>query len=144
MNKTLHILHADDDLEDRWIFQEGVEHFDPGARLTQFEDGAQLLQYVRSRRPDPEVAYAIVCDMQMPLTGGLDVLTGVKGLAGWQEAPVVILSTSSLTEHVHACLHQGALAFYTKPDTFLESRKVIGEILSRCKKHVAAVSLQPG
>ena len=132
-HKLLHILHADDDEEDRWIFQDGLNECDATIRLTQFGDGSDLLQYIEKVKPDSATLYAIICDMQMTFTGGLGVLTKLKLLPDWSKAPVIIFSTSSMAEDIRICMNEGAQAFYSKPSTFLESRQVISEIVWLCK-----------
>lgn len=135
MNKALHILHADDDEEDRWIFQDGLTENDPAICLTQFEDGLYLLAYLGTLQPDPNTQYAIVCDMQMPNVNGLDVLSRIKQLPVWTKVPFIIFSTSSLTGDIQKCMDSGASAFYSKPNTFPENLRVINEIMLYCKQH---------
>jgi CheY-like chemotaxis protein len=135
MNKALHILHADDDAEDRWIFQDGLTENDPAIRLTQFDDGLHLLAYMKALQPDQQIQYAIICDMQMPNLTGLDVLTRVKSSPTWKNIPFIIFSTSSLVEDIRKCMDSGALAFYSKPNTFPENLRIISEMILCCKKN---------
>lgn len=133
MERILHILHADDDEEDRWIFQEGLTEYDASIKLTQFEDGQLLLQYMENMQPDSSTLYAIICDMQMTFVGGLGVLSQIKLIHSWAHVPVIIFSTSSLVEDIRSCIKEGALAFYSKPGTFSESRHIISDMVCQCK-----------
>lgn len=135
MNKALHILHADDDEEDRWIFQDGLTENDATVRLTQFDDGRHLLAYIETLQIDQHTQYAIICDMKMPNVSGLDVLARIKSLPVWKDVPFIIFSTSSLVEDIRKCMDGGALAFYSKPNTFPENLRVISEMVLRCKQH---------
>lgn len=129
MEKPFHILHADDDEEDRWIFRDGLTEYDPAIRLTQFEDGIHLLKYIETAPQDTHTHYAIVCDMKMPFLGGLDVLSQVKQIPAWKTIPFIIFSTSSLAQDIRNCMDKGALAFYTKPNTFSDNRLIIKEMI---------------
>ncbi|ANE51798.1 response regulator [Flavisolibacter tropicus] len=135
LNKVLHILHADDDAEDRWIFQDGLTEYDATIGLTQFEDGCHLLTYIETLQPDAHTQYTIVCDMQMPNMSCLDVLSRIKQLHVWKEVPFIIFSTSSLIEDIQKCMGSGALAFYSKPNTFAENLRVISEMILRCRQN---------
>jgi CheY-like chemotaxis protein len=141
MERVLHILHADDDEEDRWIFQDGVNDCNPTIQLTQFEDGLHLLKYIQTIQPDPKTLYAIICDMQMPLMDGVGVLSQVKAMPGWRAVPFIIFSTSSFIEDIRQCMNKGALAFYTKPVTFPDCQRIIKEMIQCCQKQVASTQL---
>lgn len=141
MNKALHILHADDDDEDRWIFQDGLTENDPTISLTQFEDGYHLLTYLETLQPDPCTQYAIVCDMQMPNVNGLGVLGRIKQFPVWKEVPFIIFSTSSLTGDIRKCMDNGASAFYSKPNTFPENLLIIKEMVLHCRQHTLSTTI---
>ena len=138
MEKILHILHADDDEEDRWIFQDGISKCDPTITLAQFEDGLHLLKHIETLQPDPTTVYAIVCDMQMPFIDGIGVLSQVKAMPVCKEMPFVIFTTSSLIEDTLNCMNKGALAFYSKPNTFPDSQQIIQEMVRCCRQHTAS------
>lgn len=141
MDRILHILHADDDGEDRWIFQDGLSNCDPAINLTQFEDGLHLLKHIETLQLHPKIIYAIVCDMQMPFIGGLGVLSQVKEMPIWKEMPFFIFTTSSLTEDVQSSMNKGAMGFYSKPNTLTDSQQVIKEMVCRCWQYAASKQL---
>lgn len=138
MKRPLHLLHADDDEEDRWIFQDGVNTYDTGIALTQFDDGLYLLEHLETLQQDPETMYAIVCDMQMTFVGGIGVLSQVKAMPAWKEVPFIIFTTSSLKEDIHHCMNKGAMAFYSKPNTLWESQRMIEDMIRCCQKQAGS------
>jgi CheY-like chemotaxis protein len=73
--------------------------------------------------------------MKMPFMGGLDVLSQIKQMPTWEAVPFIIFSTSSLVQDIRNCMDKGALAFYTKPNTFPETRLIINEMILGCKDH---------
>jgi two-component system KDP operon response regulator KdpE len=71
------------------------------------DTGEEGLKVAASGRPD-----AVVLDLGLPGSGGLDV---VRGIRGWSQVPIVILSVrESETEKV-AALDAGADDYVTKP-----------------------------
>ncbi|TCJ13963.1 response regulator [Flaviaesturariibacter flavus] len=132
MQSTFHIFHADDDPEDRWLFEDVLKQCDPGVRLTQFEDGDYLLRHLQSGAPEFGTTPIVVCDMQMPLAGGAMVLRSIRNIKGWEKTPVIIFTTSSFYEDVRFCLQEGALAFFTKPNTVMECVNVARKMLDCC------------
>lgn len=136
MYKPLHVLHADDDTEDRWFFREGILEVDAAILLTQFEDGTDLLHYLQGATPATPEVHLIVCDMQMNQMGGIGLLEAIKKMDAWKHIPVVIFSTSSFERDIHHCLSKGAAAFFSKPGTYAENLLVIRQMLRQ-------YSLQP-
>ncbi|GAB4093726.1 response regulator [Flaviaesturariibacter terrae] len=128
IRRTLHILHADDDADDRWIFEDGLKQCGD-LLLTQFDDGEPLLEYIRKLGASLAGSIAVICDMQMRRLGGVDVLQQVKQIPGCEKIPVIIFSTSSFSEDIRVCMEKGALGFYSKPNTVHESMRVIGSMI---------------
>ena len=106
----LHILHADDDEEDRFIFRDGVREVDEKIKLVQLEDGHSLIRYLSEVKDPDELPCVIVSDMKMPLTDGTEVLRIIRKHPEWHHIPVVILSTSSTDYDRNISLDLGATA----------------------------------
>jgi CheY-like chemotaxis protein len=131
MHNHLNVLHADDDAEDRWLFREGIREVDSSISLTQFEDGSSLLDYLVQDVSQAMTGHLIICDMQMPLVGGIRLLETIKQPGPWMDTPVIIFSTSSYERDIQECLSKGAAAFFTKPSTHSENLSVIRQMISR-------------
>lgn len=113
------ILIVDDDADDRELITD--------AFINQGIDGVYAL-------PDPETVFSflqeikedfylprlIVTDLNMPGISGFDLLKSLKTISRYQHIPVVILSTSSVSDHIDQCLACGAKDFITKPDAYNE------------------------
>ena len=130
MHNRLHVLHADDDAEDRWLFREGILEVDATVALEQFEDGSDLLHYLTRLAPAVPVVHLIICDMQMNQMGGIRLLEIIKANDAWKTVPVIIFSTSSFERDVQHCLAKGAAAFFSKPGTYSDNLAVIRKMLS--------------
>lgn len=136
MHNSLHVLHADDDAEDRWLFREGIREVDSSVLLTQFEDGKDLFDFLVGTSADSLAVHLIICDMQMPQMGGIGFLEAIRQLEVWKDTPVIIFSTSSFERDVKQCLARGAAAFFSKPGTHSENLAVIQKMITHCSLQV--------
>ncbi|TCZ72219.1 response regulator [Flaviaesturariibacter aridisoli] len=135
--RNLHILHADDDADDRWLFEDGLRQCGCHT-LLQFDDGEPLLNYIRGLGPAAAQSVAVICDMQMRRMGGVEVLCRVRELPGWEQTPVMIFSTSSFSEDIRTCLENGATGFYSKPNTLQESVRIIRDMIDTVNARLPA------
>src|SRR5688572_5453522 len=94
--RKLHILLADDDKEDYYLFKEALKQLDPTVQLTHVEDSVQLLKYLE----EVEVPDVIVLDVHMPYKPVLESLADIKTNEKYQHLPVIIFSTSGDKETI--------------------------------------------
>jgi CheY-like chemotaxis protein len=134
MEIKIHILHADDDPEDRWLLKDGLQEIDPNIQLTQFADGVEIMDFLNRLTPGSTPVHAIICDMQMPLMGGASLLNNIKKSAQWKHLPVIIFSTSSSRFDHNLSIENGAAAFFSKPSTYAENLAILNEIIMFFKK----------
>ncbi len=122
-DRSITILMADDDPDDRLMAQEALEE----ARLTNalcfVEDGEQLLDYLRRTGPyaDPETSPRpglILLDLNMPRKDGREALREIKADPELRRIPVVVLTTSKAEEDILRTYDLGVNSFITKPVTF--------------------------
>ncbi|MEN0036898.1 MAG: response regulator [Cellvibrio sp.] len=122
-NKTLIILMADDDADDRLLAQEAMHESRVLNDLHFVEDGVQLLNYLRgdgdyhdrTRYPMPGL---ILLDLNMPKMDGREALAQIKADPRLRRIPVVILTTSKAEEDKMKGYDLGAASYITKPVTF--------------------------
>ena len=72
--RKLHILLADDDKEDFYLFKEALKQLDPTVTLTHVEDSIQLIKYLA----DVDMPDVIVLDVHMPYKPVLESLSDIK------------------------------------------------------------------
>lgn len=128
-----HIIYVDDDDEDRAIFREAHGQLDNPVALTILKSGRELVDYLELLKGSEHLPSSIICDMQMPMINGMDVLKLLKREPRWNKIPVVIFSTSSNSRDSQMAKDLGALAFFSKPNSFREVRLMIKEILELCQ-----------
>jgi CheY-like chemotaxis protein len=118
------ILICDDDEDDRMLTRQALEDAHIANELRFVEDGEQLLDYLYQRgefagenglAPRPGL---ILLDLNMPKMDGREALKHIKGDPTLHDIPVVVLTTSSLSEDISRSYQLGVNSFITKPVTF--------------------------
>ncbi len=121
--KTLIILMADDDADDRLLAEEAMHESRVLNELHFVEDGVQLLSYLRGENfyfdrslyPMPGL---ILLDLNMPKMDGREALVEIKADPRLRRIPVVILTTSKAEADRVRGYDLGAASYITKPVTF--------------------------
>jgi CheY-like chemotaxis protein len=109
------IFLADDDEDDRELFEEAIARISPHIRVKAISDGMQLLEKLE-RDPSPQM---IFLDLNMPGKNGRECLTAIRARAEWQHIPVVIYSTSANKNDIRETYVNGASLYMKKPSSFL-------------------------
>lgn len=121
--KTLIILMADDDADDRLLAQDAMQESRVLNELHFVEDGVQLLSYLRgddefSDRSVYPMPGLILLDLNMPKKDGREALREIKADPRLRRIPVVILTTSKAEVDMVKGYDLGAASYITKPVTF--------------------------
>ena len=114
---NLHILSAEDDLDDQFIIEKALIESGIKAEIDFVTDGEGLIkkltEYCMVKCPD-----LVLLDLNMPNINGFQVLKEIKYDDTIRDVPVVVLTTSSNQNHRSLCKMLGADSFITKPDSF--------------------------
>ncbi len=120
---TIRILMAEDDADDRLLFEEALEETRFANQVDFVEDGQELMDYLHregkyiSLQNDP-LPGILLLDLNMPKKDGRQCLAEIKQDPGLRHIPVVVLTTSSSDEDVIKTYDLGVNSFITKPVTF--------------------------
>jgi len=128
MGKKL-ILYAEDDSDDRFIFENSFEPFKNEVKILLFNDGLELITFLRTS--EEEKPSLIVLDINMPRLDGKDALRVLRALPQYSEIPVVLLTTSSSPVDRFFAQHFNA-GFITKPMDESEMKKITSDLLKFC------------
>jgi CheY-like chemotaxis protein len=124
--RPLNILLADDDEDDRIFFRDALQQVSPDATLSVVENGVELMRRLgRNSLPD-----LLFLDLNMPLKNGYECLFEIHSNPRLQRLPVIILSTSSVAEHINDMLKDLACLYIKKPGTFDELKAHLQHALS--------------
>ncbi|WP_428661696.1 response regulator [Runella sp.] len=125
--KPLHILLADDDLDDCELFQAALKETAIPAELTLMDDGVNLMRLLN--QPEVRLPDVLFLDVYMPRKNGLECLIEIKGHPDLQSLPVIILSQTINPMMVDALYENGALYYLQKPAGFRQQIRLIEKLL---------------
>lgn len=121
--RSITILIADDDPDDRQMTAEALREARLANDLHFVEDGVGLIAYL-TRTGDYASAEAaprpglVLLDLNMPRMNGREALEIIKADADLRHIPVVVLTTSKAEEDVYRSYDLGVSGYITKPVTF--------------------------
>jgi CheY-like chemotaxis protein len=122
------VLLADDDIDDREMFEEILSGNEQVQLAGSVENGQELLGFLvnldSQTLPD-----LIVLDHNMPKLNGLQTLDALKKSHKYQHIPVVIFSTYCDNKLLTECTNLGAAMVFTKPSSFDEYEDMITTFL---------------
>lgn len=129
MDGQLHILLADDDRDDRFLFQEALQELPLNANLRTVHDGEDLMAYlVENAHNLPDVLFL---DLNMPKKNGFECLSEIKLSEQLKNLPVIMFSTSfprdvNYEQDMIKMLYKiGAADYIRKPANFDQLKEVI-------------------
>lgn len=122
-SKTIEILIADDDAEDRMLIRDALIESRLKNNLWFVEDGEQLMDYLKhkgnfeqkEKYPRPGL---ILLDLNMPRKDGREALAEIKADPELRKIPIVVLTTSKAEEDILRTYDLGVSSFITKPVSF--------------------------
>lgn len=126
-DETLHILLADDDSDDSFLFNEAVEQSELPLTLSRAEDGNQLLT-ILEKQGSPDILFL---DVNMPYKNGIECLHEIRSNQRFDNLPIVIYSTTNYKVNIDACYHGGADFYVVKPNSFDDILKMIKTVCTK-------------
>ena len=107
---TATILVADDSATMRMIVQTTLTG--AGWTVVAAGNGQEALDLALSRAQPVDL---VVSDWNMPVLGGLGLIQGLRGAAGYADVPVLVLTTEDDAESKTAARHLGVCGWLQKP-----------------------------
>lgn len=123
LKKSITIVLADDDPEDRLLLSQALAEVEPHSDLHCVGNGEELLDYLWGRGPYSDRTSApppslILLDLNMPKKNGWEALQEIRADPALAHVPVILLTTSRMQEDIARSYALGANSFITKPATF--------------------------
>jgi len=128
MTKELNILLADDDMDDRFFFDEALKACAIPYILTALENGEELMAHLlqnTARLPD-----VLFLDLNIPRKNGLECLEEIKTNNALSHLPVIMYSTS-LHQDVANLLYTKGAHYYIRKAGLEELQKTLHFILTK-------------
>lgn len=124
----LHLLLADDDSDDREMFQEALSEVPIATKLTSVKDGEKLMQWLTQTTDNlPDLLFL---DLNMPRKNGHECLEEIKKNPHLQSLLVIIFSTTVNPFNVDSLYNNGAHYYIQKPASFEHLIHVLEQMLS--------------
>jgi CheY-like chemotaxis protein len=132
--RSITILIADDDADDRMMAQDALDECRLVNPVRFVEDGVELLDYLRrrGRYADPTSSPRpglILLDLNMPKMDGREALREIKSDPTLRRIPIVVMTTSKAEEDIYRTYDLGVSSYVAKPVTFeglVEVMKAMG------------------
>ena len=133
-SKSIVILMADDDADDRLLAKDALNECQASSSLHFVENGEELLDYLRHEGKYASLANTprpglILLDLNMPRKDGREALQEIKADPELRIIPVVVLTTSKADTDIRRIYELGANSFITKPVSFDALIKVMNDLV---------------
>lgn len=133
--KSIVILMAEDDPDDRLLSMEALEEAHLANQIHFVDDGEELMDYLKKRGNYTNLQSAprpglILLDLNMPRKDGREALEEIKSDPDLRLIPVVVLTTSKAEEDILRSYDLGVSGYITKPvkfDDLISVMKTLGK-----------------
>ncbi len=133
LTKSINLLIADDDPDDRMMTQAALEESYLLNNLYFVENGQELMDFLKRRgkyadpatSPRPDL---ILLDLNMPRKDGREALMEIKADPDLRAVPIIVLTTSKSEEDILKSYDLGVNCFISKPVLFEELINVVRSI----------------
>lgn len=125
MEQTIDILLIEDDQDDIELMEDALASNGIDFRLHSIRDGSEVAGWLAACEALPDV---ILMDFNLPKVHGRDILKGIRSAPGFENVPVIVLTTSSSPEDRDYSYEQGANRYLTKPVTTEGFKEIVGII----------------
>jgi CheY-like chemotaxis protein len=122
----LNIVLADDDSDDRDLFQEAATFVEPSIKIIMTRDGEELMDVLTKGNTKPDL---IFLDLNMPKKNGKECLIEIQEDISLNNIPVIIYTTSLNQLDIQETFEIGAKYFLRKPNSFEELKEILRRTL---------------
>jgi CheY-like chemotaxis protein len=119
------VIMADDDADDRMIFQEVVQEIAPSVKLNIVSDGQVLMSLLGNYIPD-----LLFMDLDMPYKNGLQCIKEIRENPALTDLPIVVLSSTNRPHNIVTAYEVGAHLVIQKTGSYQEMKDAFSSVLS--------------
>lgn len=122
----LSVLLADDDADDRMLFEDAVSEIHLNVDLQMVGDGEELMRYLLTSAVIlPEIVFL---DLNMPRKNGFQCLEEIRNNKMLRDIFVIIYSTTARQKEVDEVFIKGANLFIKKPNSYTELKSILAQV----------------
>ncbi len=126
-DEALFVLLADDDENDRFLFQEAFNELKFPVEVQTVKNGEQLMEYLDQQ--DLVLPHILFLDLNMPRKNGLECLKEIRGKKALKHLPIAIYSTSGSEQDIEDTFVNGANVYIKKPNDFSLLKEALSKVL---------------
>ena len=130
MNRQTKILLADDDVDDRMLFESAYKKRNDLIILPSALNGAEVIERLENNLDPSTFPDLIILDQNMPKMTGKQALSFIKADQRYSHIPVCVCSTYADHQLTVDCLKLGAYKVSSKPITDEEYQKMMNDFLA--------------
>ena len=119
-----HVVLADDDQDHAYLFDLILHQVDPTKTLTIITDGAELMNFLLSHKPD-----LLFLDLSMPCKSGMECLEDIRKSSKLKNLPIVVYSNSVQMTDIQLSYINQADLYMVKPFNSFYLKKALQSIL---------------
>ena len=123
---SLRVWVVDDDPVHTTIVTRTIRSTDQQAEIQTAQDGEAALEMLHTASRSPDL---ILLDINMPGLSGLELLAVLKRDSRLKRIPVVMLTSSELTDDIARAYELGASGYISKPTRAHDLRAALGNTL---------------
>jgi DNA-binding NarL/FixJ family response regulator len=117
---------ADDDADDRLVFEIAIKEISPQALLHTIDDGLQLIKQLNATTILPHLLFL---DLNMPCKNGKECLAEIREIKRFKALPIVVYSSSDQVNDVNHAYGLGANLYVKKPGKYGDMVRLLKEVL---------------
>lgn len=122
-----YIILADDDEDDCMFFKDAFNELKLNLQLVIVKNGEELMDFLAGI--PCLLPKLLFLDLNMPRKNGFECLRDLKESERFKGIPVIVYSTSNSFYDYEKCLELKAHVYVTKPNCFIELKKIINKVL---------------
>jgi CheY-like chemotaxis protein len=124
-------LLADDDPDDRMLFEDAVAGIPVEVTVSTVKDGEELMLVLNTSIILPDVLFL---DLNMPRKNGFECLQEIRANRNMNDIFISIYSTTANEKEINETFKNGANMFINKPNTFTELKAMLNKVFTLDRK----------
>lgn len=125
-HSTLHILLADDDVDDQFLVKEA---FSEVSNYIQWEAVSSENELFNRLKPaEGKLPDLIILDWNLRPGAGADIVKNIRHTPSISSLPIIVMSTSSVNEDIKSAYLHGANSYIIKPSSYSDLVKTFASL----------------
>ena len=125
MDNPTHVLLAEDDDDDYFVFSLAIKELSFKVILTRAENGDILLGLLDEKNPD-----ILFLDLLMPCKDGRQCLKEIRANRKYDSLPIIVYTSLHDLENIEFAYREGSNLFVIKPSTLQEIKSVLEKVFA--------------